>query len=386
MNFSKFNNSFPSHTPTTGRAKAPAIDPENLLIKFYSDKLFVSTREEGYFAVLMDELRHEVFKFLEQDKDFANACRVNKRWLREITLWWQKSGFVRGLFNELEFWLSQGRDWKWVIRCKVTKFSENDSSATGIGFIEDSNGRYEGEWKSGKREGLGKKINTDKSFYIGNWKDSKKHGFGIFVWEDGTRYEGGWKEDKYDGFGRKAWENKDVYEGNWLDDKKHGHGIYIWGSGDKYEGQWESDIQSGEGTMLWAGGDKYVGGFKNNMFEGKGVYFYEVGDRYEGEWKANDRSGFAKYFYKYGGVYEGNFKADERNGLGTFYWPDGAKFHGHWKNGSRFGGGFFNPKNQAESIPQTWTDIDEPAHANYSTNIPRQWPDHHHLMSFSFTN
>ena len=39
---------------------------------------------------------------------------------------------------------------------------------------------------------------------------------GIYIWPDGTRYDGFWKNGKRDGLGRYVYANGNVYEGNWF--------------------------------------------------------------------------------------------------------------------------------------------------------------------------
>lgn len=375
---------FHSHGPTSQVAEVPAVvveEKENVSLKKSMDDLwsgssYLSTPCEGFFAVLMDELRKEVFKFIAVDGDFARAARVNRRWNKEITTFWYQFAEKRGDFVELDFWKNQGKAWKWVIRSKITIIDLKDRDKfTGIGACQETNGLFEGEFKEGRKCGWGKKIYTaDKSYYIGCWDNSRKNGFGIYVWADGTRYEGFWKDDKYHGKGIKKWQNKDEYDGEWKEDKKHGTGKYRWGTGDEYYGEWEDDIQSGKGVMRWSSGDRYEGGFKNNMFEGIGTYYYEVGDKYVGEWKGNDRCGKAIYYYRYGGVFEGMFREDERNGEGVFTWPDKDEYQGVWKDGSRFGKGFFISFTSSIPQEQNWTTLDENPHANYSTGVPRKWP------------
>jgi hypothetical protein len=56
----------------------------NTLEEFLSTKSFLSTLSEGYFAVLMQDLRKEVWSHIDDDKTFAIAMRTNKRWRNEL--------------------------------------------------------------------------------------------------------------------------------------------------------------------------------------------------------------------------------------------------------------------------------------------------------------
>ena len=57
---------------------------------------------------------------------------------------------------------------------------------------------YEGEFKAGKRNGLGKYIWEDGSYYNGFWKNNKKHGYGEFVDTKGDKVTAIWKNGKFD--------------------------------------------------------------------------------------------------------------------------------------------------------------------------------------------
>jgi len=365
------------------------------LQRFLWTKSFVSCTSEGFLAVLTADLRNEVWSHIKDDRTFARASQVNMKWKREMDIAWKTFAVERKLLQELNFWEERGRNWKWVIRCKLTKFSETDFNKNGCGNFQEANGNYEGEWKENNKDGLGKKSFTDKSVYMGFWKNNMKEGQGVYVWQDNTKYIGHWKEDKYHGYGLKSWSDGDQYEGGWKEDKKHGKGTYKWSNGDKYEGEWEEDKQHGKGFFLWAtgvqyignfkenmrndpnavltwpNGDRYEGGFRDNMIEGEGKYSHASGDRYIGEWKGSQRHGRATYIYQYGGRFIGFFEDDERNGPGVFEWPDGDRFEGTWKHGSRHGNGRFISK-MGKVTHQQWR---EAPHSNYAEFIPKKVPN-----------
>lgn len=365
------------------------------LESFLSNKWFISTLNEGYFAVLTLDLRKEIWSRIEDDGTLARASRVNKRWLQELTPVWEQFVKERGFLENMDFWSRYNKNWKWVLRMKTTVFTE-ESDKNGVGTMLEMNGPYEGEWKGNKKEGIGKKIfNADKSTYLGEWKDNMKDGFGIYVWEDKTKYTGGWKQDKYHGFGVKSWSDGDKYSGGWKEDKKQSSGTYVWSNGDRYEGSWEDDKQHGHGvfvwatgvkyvgnfkenmrndshaTLIWPNGDRYEGGFKDNMIEGQGLYQHSSGDIYIGQWKASQRHGSARYVYQYGGKFEGFFIEDERNGAGLFEWPDGDRYEGTWRNGGRQGPGVLRCKN-GQVFFQDWN---ETSHSNYAEKVPRKYPN-----------
>ena len=50
--------------------------------------------------------------------------------------------------------------------------------------------KYDGTWKRGKANGLGKKTYRNGATYEGEWKDDAFHGKGEEKWIDGSKYIG----------------------------------------------------------------------------------------------------------------------------------------------------------------------------------------------------
>lgn len=46
---------------------------------------------------------------------------------------------------------------------------------------------------------------TDGSRYEGNYKHGKKEGLGVYFWNDGSKYLGYWSDNKIQGFGCYSW-------------------------------------------------------------------------------------------------------------------------------------------------------------------------------------
>lgn len=55
---------------------------------------------------------------------------------------------------------------------------------------------------------------------------NEREGRGRQIWPDGSFYEGFWRNDKANGKGRLIHADGDVYEGDWINDKAEGQGIY----------------------------------------------------------------------------------------------------------------------------------------------------------------
>ena len=56
---------------------------------------------------------------------------------------------------------------------------------------------YDGNWKNGKHEGVGKKVWIDDMWYDGEWKNGMMHGHGVFHVNDVDIMEGRFEEDVF---------------------------------------------------------------------------------------------------------------------------------------------------------------------------------------------
>ena len=62
--------------------------------------------------------------------------------------------------------------------------------------------------------------------YEGEYCSGIKEGIGTFIYPDGSKYEGEWKEGTRNGLGKYTYPNGDWYEGSWKNNDKEGHGVY----------------------------------------------------------------------------------------------------------------------------------------------------------------
>jgi hypothetical protein len=104
------------------------------------------------------------------------------------------------------------------------------------------------------------------------------NGRGIFIHEKGEKYDGEWRSGLRNGWGLNYYPNGDTkYEGNFLNDKRNGEGTYYFRNGDRYEGTFVENRMHGRGIYYYANGDKFVGNFSNDQREGQGKYIYDDG-------------------------------------------------------------------------------------------------------------
>ena len=100
---------------------------------------------------------------------------------------------------------------------------------------------YDGEWKEGMMEGIGKCLYAeDQAVYEGEWKSNERFGKGTYVLPSCFVYEGEWKADMSNGQGKCVYDNGDIYEGQWKNNQRHGKGTYTWRSdGSVHIGNWK---------------------------------------------------------------------------------------------------------------------------------------------------
>ena len=92
----------------------------------------------------------------------------------------------------------------------------------GIGVYQSSDGmKYEGEWKSGQKEGKGRLANQPEAPAPAKGETTNQS---------------------------KQFSNGDSYEGDWCDGRMNGYGIYRYANGDTYKGDWVNGINHGKGV------------------------------------------------------------------------------------------------------------------------------------------
>ena len=112
------------------------------------------------------------------------------------------------------------------------------------------------------RAGKARVTYNSGAVYEGEFNDEKmKHGQGKYTWmaaseEEGVEeqvvsatYEGEYKDGKRDGVGTMTYPNGDVYTGEWKESKMHGVGTYKYkASDDIYSGAYVEGLKEGAGT------------------------------------------------------------------------------------------------------------------------------------------
>ena len=153
---------------------------------------------------------------------------------------------------------------------------------------------YEGQWKNGKRDGIGILTKKDVANFMGEFVEDKANGFGKFIIENECDYKGIWKDDEQNGFGIEKLP-KIEYTGEFLNGNKEGYGIMNIKNA-KYEGEISNGNFNGIGTFTFDDKRKYQGEFVNNKLEGYGVFTWPDGKFFVGSFRNDLIEGFGVFY------------------------------------------------------------------------------------------
>ena len=116
----------------------------------------------------------------------------------------------------------------------------NEGIETGSVSKAYNIGVYSGEFKGGRRHGVGKMEYNGVGYlfpelYEGAWENDEIQGGGSMTYNDGSKYEGFWERGKRQGHGKMKDKNGDLYNGSWADDVKLGEGSMSFENKNHYE-------------------------------------------------------------------------------------------------------------------------------------------------------
>ena len=189
---------------------------------------------------------------------------------------------------------------------------------------------------TGVRDGVGRYLFKDGSYYNGQWANDQMSGFGRYDMANGDCYVGEFHKNRRDGHGMCTYADGSTYDGGWLKNMRHGEGVQWFNGGDKFEGEWVDDQMHGSGSYVWADGVKYKGEYQCNLRHGIGKCDYLDGSINQGQWEHGEFLGKKfKPDYEYTGEYNmtlGSYLYATKTGFGTKVWKDGTRrsYKGEW--------------------------------------------------------
>ena len=98
-------------------------------------------------------------------------------------------------------------------------------------------------------------------------------------------YEGEYKDGKKNGLGKMKFPSGDIYHGIWVNDTMHGEGTYMYANGDIFSGIFDKGIKNGTGTYEYKSDkSQLVGAWaKGEITDGK--WIFEDGGEYCGHFE-----------------------------------------------------------------------------------------------------
>ena len=205
-----------------------------------------------------------------------------------------------------------------------------DNKRKKFPILYQDNFSYEGEWKNGKRDGIGILIKNDVAKFIGEFIEDKANGFGKFINENGDEYLGYWKESLFHGLGIIYNKKKTIsYKGWWKKDKLNGFGIEK-RSKIEYVGEYINGNKEGYGVLYYRNGI-YEGQMKDGNMHGIGCFSFNDKRKYEGEFIDNKMEGYGILSFPDGKIFIGSFIDDLEDGFGVFY-TSKKIYIGFWQN------------------------------------------------------
>lgn len=195
--------------------------------------------------------------------------------------------------------------------------------------------KYVGQQKKAVRHGYGVYTYTNQFFqYEGNWVDGKKEGIGKFLMKDGSYYYGEFNNGEIEGNGMRYFAlNGSKYTGTFHKGELHGKGIMKYKNGSVYDGTWDHNKREGYGILKEKDRYTYKGTFQQNKKHGSGTQNYENGDIYEGGWVQGQRHGHGYLKTSDGTFYKGQWANDVMSGMGYMTHSSGIIYDGYWING-----------------------------------------------------
>lgn len=215
----------------------------------------------------------------------------------------------------------------------------------GFGIMVDAQGRYEGIWKNGQKNGQFKYLFKSGNKFEGTVVNDLIEGEGSYTTSSYTAVGYLYEQKSTKGFsitlngkGQMIYTNGAVYKGIFKNNKLDGQGVYQ-GKDHVYEGSFINGIWNGKGVLKTNEGDIYEGDFVNGKLQGKGMFKYSNGDVYVGEFLNGRPGGKGIFKYSNGYVYEGVLTDGIPNGMGVMKYLNGDIYEGEWVKGLRAGFG-----------------------------------------------
>ncbi|CAI5775205.1 MORN repeat containing 4 [Podarcis lilfordi] len=115
--------------------------------------------------------------------------------------------------------------------CCLAFLKAGTMTLTKGSFTYSSGEEYCGEWKEGRRHGVGQLTFADGSIYLGHFENGLFNGCGVLTFADGSRYEGEFVQGKFNGVGVFTRYDNMTFEGEFKGGRVDGFGLLTFPDG-----------------------------------------------------------------------------------------------------------------------------------------------------------
>ncbi|CAM9720967.1 unnamed protein product [Ectocarpus sp. 6 AP-2014] len=188
---------------------------------------------------------------------------------------------------------------------------------------------YHGEFAEGLKSGFGMEF-TNADVYYGEYKKGKRNGVGALQCANGDRIEGNFVSET-----RQAGSEPNPYTAG----VSHGIVEINYASGGTYRGEMKHGRITGKGEFVSCLGERYSGDFMNGRLHGTGSMVDVVGQVWEGQWCEGAMHGEGRHSAPEMGEYEGDWVNGEFQGKGRISFRGGNTYEGFFLDNRRSGPG-----------------------------------------------
>lgn len=159
---------------------------------------------------------------------------------------------------------------------------------------------FEGSFENGIANNVGMMLYPNGEAYYGQHTQFERNGLGKQIFLDGSYYEGSWENDKMEGEKCKYYQSgaNTIYLGPFESNRKSGLGIMLhMDSQEIYEGEFSNDKKNGVGLVYHKDGKVYQCSYKQGNIDG-GLQFFRIMNKVETNMKFRDAKKGHFYYVK----------------------------------------------------------------------------------------
>ncbi|XP_048863020.1 MORN repeat-containing protein 4 isoform X1 [Brienomyrus brachyistius] len=139
---------------------------------------------------------------------------------------WRRLTRRQAGFGPWQRWRQGSPEKSWFLRQDAESMTLTRGS-----FTYSSGEEYHGDWKEGRRHGLGQLKFSDGTCYTGQFENGLFNGCGVLAFPDGSRYEGDFVQGKFQGVGVFSRFDGMKFEGEFKGGRVEGYGLLTFPDG-----------------------------------------------------------------------------------------------------------------------------------------------------------